>query len=146
MESIFILILIFFIISIASIFIFAKMKANDKDRLEQQLVLTELKRMQIANYLPELQCSFNGIIDHECYDMMAVEAFKEKAESPDYLSLLGSMNLIIEEYDGEWVKHVVVNASKEKFDTKTSMNYPITLYYPLTNKKNPGVVHLEIYT
>lgn len=147
MQTVLILVFVFFILAIAFIFIVAQQKNVVKDKLNEQLILIELKKSQIANYLPEIQCSSNAVMIEDCFDRIALKQFFDKTNSSNYyLELLGNIKLSVSEYEnGNWTTIMIYDNPKETYDSKRLIKMGVVIFDPITNKKIPGVMNLETY-
>ena len=73
MQTIFIVLFLFVLLSIFVIIIMAKNRSNTIERLEQLEVMSEYKKSQIIDNLPELRCSFENVILNDCYDKLFID-------------------------------------------------------------------------
>ena len=75
MQTVFIVLFLFISLFFVLVVVVAKDKANARTQIEQLVLLTEYKKAQIMDYLPELRCSFENVILKDCYDKLAIDSF-----------------------------------------------------------------------
>src|SRR3989344_4791665 len=103
MENVFILLIIFFILIIAFIFVVMLQSGEQKKKLDEIHTLELIKKSQVLNFLPEMQCSDNNNLNPDCYDLLKIFSFQEKLQEERYKSyyktLLGDVYINIIRFD-----------------------------------------------
>jgi hypothetical protein len=152
MENAFILLFIFIILIIAFVFVVAFQKSGRQEQRDEFKELELMKKAQILNFLPEIQCSRNNDISPDCIDILKMEAFKEKLESPagqEYRALFGNVKITVMRLNvesGEWENYWIVYDNPKPNGIK-AFPYPVLLFDPVADaKKNSfGIVYIEVY-
>lgn len=156
MENVFMLLIVFAILAVAFIFVIANQRAEQKDKLEEFKELDMIKKAQIINILPEMQCSDNNNIDPDCFDIFKIEAFTEKLKKDRlyYPSLLGNIKIKITQYDPspetaadnrvvkEWL---VYDNPKPDYKGVKKLEFPVLLKDVVENNNYFGMILLEVY-
>ncbi len=148
MQTIFILIIVFFLGSLIVIFLVSNQQYSQNNRELQKMIMLDIKKTQIVDYLPELKCSQNTNYALDCFDKYAIKSFLENYESNQlyYTGLLGFMKIIIIEYDtNNSTETVVYNHELENYETKRVYSLGISILDPIERKIKPGVLHVEIF-
>jgi hypothetical protein len=148
MQTVVVLLLVFVVLFIGFIFAMTQEKRATQRQLQQLLVLTEQKKSQSINYLTEFNCIIDNVIIKDCFDKLSIESFKVRVKEDNlyYGSVLGTIKIEIEEnIDGELSRNIIFENKKEVFETIKQYQLPISLYDPIKNIKNNGVLYLEIY-
>ena len=157
MENIFILIIIFLILILALVFVIAVQKTNQRDKVRELQELELIKKSQILNFLPEMQC-MEGIedkidIDPNCYDIKKIEVMTEIFENDlDYYpELIGHVRILIRKFDpspevNSWEKEwLVYDKPKADFIGYREVQFPVLLRDVTTNSDYFGVIYLGVY-
>jgi hypothetical protein len=153
MENAFVLLIIFVILIIAFVFVVGMQKSAQNDKIQEFKELELIKKSQILNFLPEMQCSDNNIIDPDCYDILKIEAFKQQIEeNPDYYNtLLGKINLTVKkfepspdynEWNGEWN---IYDNTKGEDEGVRQVQFPVLLKNVTEKADYFGVVIIGVY-
>ncbi len=153
MENVFVLIIIFIILFIAFIFVIGFQKAEQKDLANEFKQLELMKKAQVLNFLPEMQCSDDNNLDPNCYDILKINAFKNELQRSDfyYRPLLGNIKIVIKKYDpspdinqwgDEWLLY---DNPKPDFKGIKEIRYPVSLKDSLENSNYFGVIFLGVY-
>jgi hypothetical protein len=155
MENTFILIIIFLILSIAFVFVIIMQNAAQKDKISEYKDIELVKKSQILNFLPEMQCSDNNNLDPDCYDILKMEAFRDYLEEDRlfYRSLLGNIKIRIERYDPspemasnpnieEWV---ICDYPKPESNGYKEVQFPVLLKDVIENSNYFGIIYLGVY-
>ena len=150
MQTIFVLFIVFFILSIVGIFLFAQQKAANNIKVDEHLTLAQIKKSKMIALLPEVQYSSNNVVLDDHYDKLALASFKNIIqENPQYYkSILGSIKLTILEYDFQsgWSEEVYYNNELLNYSNKKNFQVPIVLTNPENYEKKIGVIYVEIYS
>jgi hypothetical protein len=171
MQTAFILLILFVLFTLALIFFIGYQKTSLRRKERDIQNLDIVKKSQILNFMPELQCSFDRIVYHDCYDLEKVKAFQERFRNePRYKEFYGSMfgDLRItyaryvpeassprgwdpealppddENFETSAKENVVVPFSDSKQKNLRRVQFPVSLYDPTTLRHHFGVIYLEI--
>ena len=153
MENTFILIIVFLILSIALIYVMVMRNAEQKDKLSEFKDIELIKKSQILNFLPEMQCSDNNNLDPDCYDILKMVAFRDYLEQDKlyYRSLLGNIKIRVVRYDPspevnsqneEWV---ICDFEKPESNGYREIQYPVLLKDVIANSNYFGIIYLGVY-
>ena len=155
MENAFAMIIIFIILIIAVVFVFVYQRNEQVQRQKEFAELEVLKKSWILNFLPEMQCSDNNVIDPDCYDLLKMDSFARKVneagEDDYYQRLLGYVKISVEWIDpspdinrqiAEW--DIYDNPPKE-YKGVREIPLPVTLRDVVNNSNYFGVVYLGAY-
>jgi|SaaInlStandDraft_3_1057020.scaffolds.fasta_scaffold91298_2 hypothetical protein len=148
MQTVFILLFIFVILFAVFIFAITQERNSRQKQLDQSLILVEQKKSQSINYLTEINCIKDNVIIKDCFDKLSIKSFKTRVNEDMlyYNSILGTVNIKINEYiEGTWNEEILFENKKEVYDTIKKYQFPITIYDPINNINNYGVLHIEIY-
>ena len=107
MQTAFILLILFVLFTLALIFFIGYQKTNLRNKERDIQNLDIVKKSQVLNFMPELQCSFDKIVYHDCYDLEKVMAFKEKYDPNS-----ASYDPRFKEYYGEFFGEVRITYAK----------------------------------
>ena len=148
-QTIFALFIIFVLLTIGFIFLIGRQSSAMKTQLEQSLILTNYKKAQVINLLPELQCSREKVIVRDCFDKIALNSFMKNVNENElyYKTLLGNTKISLIEYlpTGGWETIELFDNPKENFKSLKAYHLPSIIYYPKESIKNFGVMEIEIY-
>ena len=158
MENVFVLIVIFILLSIAFIIAVAYYRAGQVEKNLEFKEIAIIKKSQILSFLPELQCSDNNNIDPDCYDIYKIESFREHLQdNPLYYSgLLGNVIIKVSEFDpspseNEWKREWIIydnpkaDTSSEDYAGVRAVHFPVLLKDPRRDEGHFGVVYLGVY-
>jgi hypothetical protein len=158
MENAFILLIIFIILVIAFIFVMSFQRAEQKDKEAEFKKLELVKKSQVLNFLPEMQCSDNNQLSPDCYDILKIESFMTQVNDDHvyYNSLLGNIKITIKRYEpspdcdcpnnDRWLKTWdIYNNPKEEDKGSLHIQYPVLLADTVNNANYFGVIFLEVY-
>ena len=101
MENTFVLLILFIVFMIVFLVILVMNKAQSQNRLAEIQEIELIKKSQVLNFLPEMQCSDNNNLDPDCYDLIKIQKFKDYAvtDTEYYHSMLGYIRIEIEQFD-----------------------------------------------
>jgi hypothetical protein len=165
MQTAFVLLILFVVFTLALIFFIGYQKTGIRSKEKEMQGLEIIKRAQVLNFLPELQCSFDGVVYPNCYDKVKIEKFNEYVQGSEvfYDSLLGDVRIVIAQYKSkkaergwaeDWLEYepggdlsgrkvMFDNRNEEKKDTRM-IQMPVSIYDPVENIYSLGVIYLEI--
>ncbi|MBT4351175.1 hypothetical protein HOD20_01475 [archaeon] len=170
MQTAFVLLILFVVFTLVGIFYIGYQKTGIRAKQREIEGLEIIKRSQVLNFLPELQCSFDGIVYHDCYDSQKIAAFREQIQNPEkeyfYRTLLGDISIIISKFNGRILERGWTDPNFEKYDPenpnpqrqiqiideetikekdKRLIQFPVSIYDPNNDVYDFGVIFLEIY-
>ncbi len=153
MENAFVLLIIFVILIIAFVFVMVMQKSAQKDKIQEFQELEIIKKAQVLNFLPEMQCSDNNNIDPDCYDILKIQIFKKYLDTDKlyYHSLLGYIKIEIIQYDPspgvnqEIDRWVVYDNPKPDYSGQRLVQFPVLLKDVTENSNYFGYIKLGVY-
>ncbi len=149
MQSAFALLFVFFILSVAAIFLISQQRQETKAKVEQFLIMSQLKKSMSVALLPEVQYSSDNVVKIDNYDRFALFSFKDivMANPETYSQMFKNVKLRLEEYDyvNGWESYELFSFAPAAFESKKEFKIPVTLRDQVTQKKTFGVIYLEIY-
>ena len=149
MESAFVLIIIFTILSIAIIFVIVQQRNAAKESLDQYLILSHLKKSSAISLLPEVQYSTGTVSPGDHFDRVALLSFKDTIEENKlyYTQLFQNVKIRVDEYNytGGWEEYDLFDFSPANYDSMMEFIIPVVLVDPEDYGKTLGVIYLEIY-
>jgi hypothetical protein len=160
MQTIFVLLIFFILLVIGIVFFISSQKSNIKDKQREYSNLDLVKKSQLLNFLPELQCSFDNVINPDCYDIEKINAFIQIYNNNNkyyYNSLFGNLNISVSRFEtsindwnqsSEWNNvqgKVIYENVKQDFQEKRKVQLPVSLYDPIQDFYYFGMINLEIY-
>lgn len=159
MENAFVLLAIFFILMLAVIFVAANQRNARLEKLEMFKERDSIKKSRALDFLPEMTCSEDNVIDPNCYDILKIIAFKEliQEEQLYYNEMLGNIYIIVRRFDPspenpnykEWVEEwIIYNNTKAEYKGHTELRFPVLLRDVIDGTSNPdyfGVIYLGVY-
>ncbi len=153
MENIFVLLIIFAILAMAFVFVMIMQKSAQKDKIEEFKELEMIKKAQIMNFLPEMQCSDNNNLDPDCYDILKIEVFKKYLDKDKlyYRPLLGNIKIEIYMYDPspeinkEIKKWELFDNPPRQYRGILPVRFPVLLKDSVENSDYFGYIVLSVY-
>lgn len=155
METAMVILVFFILLTIGFVFLVGQSKAKMKEKVRDLQEKEIIKKSQILNFLPELQCSFDGIVDSNCYDLVKINRFMELRDENDfyYKLLLGNIKLDIEQFDPSPETNTVVREWEGLIDNPKGIDsgyrqiqYPISIYNATSHKNYFGIITISVYT
>ncbi len=152
MENTFVLLIIFIIFIVVFFVILIVNKAQSGYRMSEIEESELIKKSQILNFLPEMQCSDNNNLDPDCYDIMKVEAFMDYVDNnPEYYQrMLGHIRIGIEQFnpstnnvEKEWE---VYDFPNDDLKGERAIKFPVLLRDVTDDSDYFGIIHLWVYT
>jgi hypothetical protein len=150
-ETILVLFIFFLILIFALIFV-SKIQNVKIERLKYSNENLEMIQVsKLLKKLPELSCSLNNVLIDNCYDLIKITAFKELLETrKDYFvnSPLVTTNITVYLFDpfkNADVKSWNIYDRPLNNSNVRKMQFPITLYDPLTRTNSFGILEIGYY-
>jgi hypothetical protein len=155
MENAFILLVVFIILIMAFVFVLFIQRSQHREKLDELKELELIKKSQVLNFLPEIQCSDNNDIDPDCYDIQKIKVFQDalNKEKFYYDALLGYVQIEIKRYDPSpgkelWIDEhswLVYDNPLPDYDGIKSVRFPVLLSDITENKNYFGIILLGVY-
>ena len=153
MENTFVLLILFIVSMIVFLVILVMNKAQANTRTVELQEAELIKKSQVLNFLPEMQCSDNNNLDPDCYDIIKIQTFKNYVNNDKtyYNSLLGHINIVVEKYDpspdidAELERWEVFDYPYSEDKGEKSIQFPILLRDVVDNSDYFGIIYLKIY-
>lgn len=157
MQNAFILLTIIIIFAFVLVFVMMMNRSAQRDRLEEFRELELIKKSQVLNFLPEMQCSDNNNLDPDCYDLHKIIEFEKHVKDSAknnlffYQSLLGHLKISIKQYEispdfsglkQEWT--VYDDPPKDDKGSK-KVFFPVRIRDGVDDESYFGVVELWVY-
>jgi hypothetical protein len=154
MENVFVMLIIFIILVIAFVFVMVMQKSEQKDKLEEYKELELIKKAQVLNFLPEMQCSDNNNLDPDCYDILKIKTFKKYLETDQlyYRSMLGYIKIVVTRYDPspdinkEIESWEIYDNKPEEYNGEMPLQFPVLLKDVTENSNYFGIIKLTLYS
>ncbi len=152
--------LVFFILLVMALgvyYVFQRSKIREKQAEYDDLDM--MKKSQMLNFFPQLQCSFGNVVNPDCYDLEKVQKFVDSDPLNNYYykTLLGTSKITLSRFiltntqtgwdaDPKWADGwVIYDNAKSDYTERKNVMLPISLYEPKENKYYFGMLKLEIY-
>lgn len=141
--------LVFTVLLVLGIVFYVQYKRGAiKDELREQRIKTGIEIAQRIAYLPEVQCSEDGIQRENCYDKAKIiGASKVMKENQNfYYGVLGYSTVEVEYlYPGPIEKTTLYNNKKPGMTSQELTQIPIALYVPEEDRYVFGVLRVVVY-
>ena len=152
-ETIAVLLIFFVLVGFGLIFYSGIQKQGFQEKQEENFELMAIQTAQLVSFLPELQCSSDGIITDDCFDILKVEALREIINNPQnqklkneyYYDLFGFSSISIEQIYPPGVSWLIYERTTERTKAKSSIMIPVSLYDASSREYNFGVLNIEVY-
>ena len=119
------------------------------DKQEAAFELEAIGSAQSISFLPELQCSNNGVTANNCVDfikvMAAASLINDNKYSSYYFEKFGFAIISINEIYPISAKVILYNKTLESYSYKSAINLPVLIFYPLEGKYGFGVINFEAF-
>ncbi len=120
-----------------------------EDKQESAFEAGAIASAQSAAFLPELQCSNNGVTSNNCVDfikaMAAASLINNTEHSSYYFEKFGFATLSISEIYPGSAKLILYNKTPESYSHKSAINLPILVFYPLDGNYGFGMANFEAF-
>lgn len=153
MENTFVLLILFIIFMIVFLVILVMNKAQANTRTIELQEAELIKKSQVLNFLPEMQCSDNNNLDPDCYDIIKIQMFKDYVEQDKtyYNSMLGHIKIEVEKYDPspdinqELERWEIYDYPYSEYNGEKPIQFPVLLRDVVDNSDYFGIIYLKIY-
>ena len=146
-ETIAVLFVFFIIIVIGLIFYTKVLKGNISTEKGEQSELRSISIVQKVMFLPEVQCSVNGIIQDNCIDILKINYVKNAMSQNQifYYDLLEFSDIKIAQIFPSSKNWTLYSRPTDQFQNRYVTNIPISLYDPLARKFGFGIMEVTTY-
>ncbi|MFH1398732.1 MAG: hypothetical protein ABIG95_01315 [Candidatus Woesearchaeota archaeon] len=146
-ETIGVLIVFFFILSIGLVFYYQFQKTRYAAGKGETFQLRTMNIIQQVNYLPELQCSFDNIASYNCFDIAKVMAFTDisAANKAYYHHLFVYSNITVQEIYPLERNWNLFYSKPESWKELSRNQIPILLFNSTQGRYYAGVLVVEVY-
>ncbi|MBU0757179.1 MAG: hypothetical protein KKF44_03885 [Nanoarchaeota archaeon] len=155
MESSIIILIVFFVLAIASIFFFGLHVNSVKNKMIEFENIEVIRKTQVLNFFPEIQCTKTNDMEGNCYDFYKIIAFKEQIEKNPmyYKPLLGHLSISFRRYEPSpeisgWILPDIelYDNPKPSYKKLRKVRYPVSIRdVTEENKDYFGVMILGVY-
>lgn len=154
METVMVVLVFLMLLTVGIIFFISQQKAGALEKQREYDNLNIIKKSQVLNFLPELQCSFDGVVNSNCYDSIKVGQFASLyADNQFYYHLLlGNIRIEIAEYDpspeinSEVTSWMLYDHPKPEDLGYRQIQYPVSIYNTVDNNHKFGILKINVYT
>ena len=148
METIAVLAIFFILVALGLIFysdVVTRNVAIEKGGYDQ---LNAIRIVQIASFLPELQCSQENIIFENCINILNLESMPEVINENQiyYFDKFSFSRIIVNEIYPDKEEWVLYNKPLEEYSKKSVTNIPMLLFDPIENRNSFGVMNIEVFS
>ena len=152
-ETIAVLLIFFVLIGFGLIF-YSKIQGQGfQAKQEENFELKAIQTAQLVSFLPELQCSSDGIITDDCFDTLKVEALYEIINNPPnndiknkyYFDIFGFSEITIKQVYPTVNNWPIYKKIPNNYKAKSSIKIPISLYDANSRKYGFGVLNIDVY-
>ena len=153
MESIFVLVIFFILITGGMIYYFNARKDTIREEQEKVRELDAIGVMQRLVSLNELRCSFGNFKSEVCFDKVKLDNFKgltERSENKEYyFDLLGFSNVSIEFFETNGVINPtpikLYNRGTNQYKSLSYFFTPIIVHDPINDENYYGILNISAY-
>ena len=152
-ETIAVLLIFFVLIGFGLIFYSRIQSQGFQAKLDENFELKAIQTAQLVSFLPELQCSSDGIITDDCFDTLKVEALHEiinNSQNKDiknnyYFDVFGSSEITIEQIYPVVDSWPIYKKIPDDYKAKSSVKIPISLYDANLREYGFGILNIDVY-
>ena len=120
-----------------------------KDEQKNSFDIGAIGIAQSIPFLPELQCSGNGIPASNCIDSLKLKAAASLMNSTEYNPLyfekFGFATISINEVYPGTAHSNLYNRTPDFYSYKSTINLPVLIFYPLEERYSFGVISFEAF-
>ncbi len=142
-ETVGVLVVFFFLIMIGMMFFARESGIQHQEDLEKSFDLRTMDVIQVANNLPELQCTNDNVGLDNCYDILKLESFQGETFYYNilYFSRI-NITQIYPESESSW--EIYSNVPRD-FTSKSQTKIPISLYNSSSRSYYAGILTVEVF-
>ena len=120
-----------------------------KDEQKNSFDIEAIGIAQSIPFLPELQCSNNGVTSNNCVDfiksMAAASLINDGKYSSYYFEKFGFATISINEVYPGTAYITLYNRTPEFYSYKSAIDIPVLIFYPLEGEYGFGVISFEAF-
>ncbi len=148
-ETIAVLMIFFVLIGFGLVF-YSRMQGQQfQEKGKENFELKAVQTAQLVSFLPELQCSSDGIITNDCFDILKIEAFKKVCigdiKNEYYFDTFGYSRISIKQIYPEVIDWEIYDKPGSQETDVSPMIVPISLYNASSHDYNFGILSVEVY-
>lgn len=150
-ETIAVLIIFFVLIGFGLVFYSRIQGQGFQEKQEENFELKAIQTAQLVSFLPEIQCSSDGIIINDCFDLLKVKALSEiigndqKLRTEYYFDTFGYSDISIKQIYPPGSIWTIYENPLDGYKTKSSVKIPISLYDAKKREYGFGVLNIDVY-
>lgn len=148
METIAVMAIFFILVALGLIFYTDVVARNAAIEKEENYQLNAIRIVQMASFLPELQCSHENIITDNCINILNLESMLEIINENQiyYFDKFSFSRIIVNKIYPDKEEWVLYNKPLEEYSRKSVTNIPMLLFDPIENKNSFGVMNVEVFS
>jgi len=148
METMAVLAIFFILVAIGLIFYSSVVTRNVAIEKEGNNQLNAVRIVQMASFLPELQCSQENIIIDNCIDILNLESMLEVINENQiyYFDKFSFSRIIVNKIYPDEEEWLLYNKPLEEYSGKSVTNTPMLLFDPIENRNSFGVMNIEVFS
>ena len=149
-ETIAVLIIFFVLIGFGLVFYSSIQGQGFQAKQEENFELKAIQTAQLVSFLPEIQCSSDGIITNDCFDILKIDALNYvntgKIRDEYYFDTFGFSEITIDQiYPFPVVSWIIYQKPLDNYKTISSVKIPVSLYDAKKREYGFGVLNIDIY-
>jgi hypothetical protein len=115
-----------------------------EDDQEENLQLKAINIAQKVSSFPEIRCSQENAVVDNCIDMLRLSSFLEV--DGDYFDHFSFSKITVEEIYPHEQELELYNVPLEGHSQKITTNIPVSLFDPIKNEYNFGIIKTEVFS
>lgn len=146
-ENIAVLLIFTVLLVIGIIFYVQYKRGSMSDEIREQKIKSAIETAQRIAYLPEVQCSEDGIQRENCYDLTKIMAASKviQDEKNFYYGILGYSLVEVDKLYPDTGKITLYDNKKPGTVNQEISQIPIALYVPYEDRYIFGVLKVTVY-
>lgn len=148
-ENIGVLVIFFVLIVIAIIFFIAFQSGSIQEQVSEFKTRNAVQLATKIALLPEFQCRKNNVQEDHCFDKLKLESAKltlfDIINEDYYFRILGYSTIRIKSIYPNIFNEIIYNKLKPEFTNNDTFSIPISIYDPLINVYNYGILEVNVY-
>jgi len=150
LETIAVLVVFFILIGAGLVFYYRMQAQSLQEEASEQATLKAISISQLVSFLPELECSRNGIPEENCIDSIKLEKAAPIINSKKdyYYDIFQNSKIVLEQvYPNKQSFNLYdYPLPANKLTSETKVPIPIAIYNPLTDLYGFGVLRITVYS
>ena len=148
-ETIAVLIIFFVLIGFGLVFYSRIQGQQSQEKQEENFELKAIQTAQLVSFLPEIQCSSDGIPTNDCFDILKIKALNYvntgEIRNKYYFDTFGYSEISINQIYPSVVNWDIYKRPLTDSKAKSSIQIPVSLYNASSRKYNFGVLNVAVY-